>query len=130
MAKESVMTESVDTVGDFDAAIATGDTRKMVDLMAPVIEWTSIVDFNIQGRGPEVIMEKVFVPLMQEWENVWPVPSESFVDGSMVASLGRFACVHRATQNILTLHTRMFRIFGTEKSNAIVNTSIHWRSNR
>ncbi len=98
MAKENAMTTPVDTVRDFYAAIAAGDTGKMVGLMAPDIEWISVVDFNIQGRGPEEVMEKVFVPLMQEWESFSPAPSEFFVDGSTVVSLGRFACVHRATQ--------------------------------
>ena len=39
----------------------------------------------------------MFVPLMQEWESFSPAPSEFLVDGSTVVSLGRFACVHRAT---------------------------------
>jgi len=97
MAKENAMTTPVDTVRDFYAAIAAGDTGKMVDLMAPDIEWISVVDFNIQDRGPDEVMKKVFVPLMQEWESFSPAPSEFLVDGSTVVSLGRFACVHRAT---------------------------------
>jgi len=97
MAKENAMTTPVDTVRDFYAAIAAGDTRKMVGLMAPDIEWISVVDFNVQDRGPEEVMKKVFVPLMEEWESFSPAPSEFLVDGSTVVSLGRFACVHRAT---------------------------------
>ena len=97
VAKENAMTTPVDTVRDFYAAIAAGDTGKMVGLMTPDIEWISVVDFNIQDRGPEEVMKKVFVPLMQEWESFSPAPSEFLVDGSTVVSLGRFACVHRAT---------------------------------
>ena len=70
MAKENAMTTPVATVRDFYAAIAAGDAGKMVDLMAPDIEWISVVDFNIQDRGPEEVMKKVFVPLMQEWESL------------------------------------------------------------
>ena len=91
------MTTPVDTVRDFYAAITAGDIVKMVDLMAPDIESISVVDFNIQSRGPEEVMKKVFAPLMQEWESFSPSPSEFLVDGSTVVSLGRFACVHRAT---------------------------------
>jgi len=69
----------------------------MVSLMTPDIEWISVVDFNIKDRGPEEVMKKVFVPLMQEWESSSPDPSEFLIDGSTVVSLGRFACVHRAT---------------------------------
>ena len=97
MVKENAMTTPVDTVRDFYAAIAAGDSGKMVGLMAPDIEWISVVDFNIQDRSPEEVMKKVFVPLMREWESFSPAPSEFLVDGSTVVSLGRFACVHRAT---------------------------------
>jgi len=39
----------------------------------------------------------VFVLLMQEWKSFSPAPPEFLVDGATVVSLGRFACVHRAT---------------------------------
>jgi len=69
----------------------------MVGLMAPDIEWISVVDSNVQDRGSKEVMRKVFVPLMQKRETFSPAPSEFLVDGSTVVSLGRFACVHRAT---------------------------------
>ncbi len=91
------MTMPVETVRDFYAAIAAGDTDRMVALMAPDIEWISVVDFHVQDRGPGEVMKKVFAPLMQEWESFSPAPSEFHAQGSTVVSLGRFACVHRAT---------------------------------
>jgi len=39
MAKENAMRTPVDTARDFYAAIAAGDTGKMIALMAPDIEW-------------------------------------------------------------------------------------------
>ena len=91
------MTTPVETVQDFYAAIAAGDTERMVALMSPDIEWISVVDFHVQDRGSEEVMKKVFAPLMQEWESFSPAPSEFHAQGSTVVSLGRFACVHRAT---------------------------------
>ena len=91
------MATPVETVRDFYAAIAAGDTERMVALMAPDIEWISVVDFHVQDRGPEEVMKKVFAPLMQEWESFSPAPSEFHAQESTVVSLGRFACVHRAT---------------------------------
>jgi ketosteroid isomerase-like protein len=91
------MTTPLETVRTFYSAIASGDTGKMVDLMTSDIEWISVVDFNVQEKGPAEVMKKVFAPLMQEWESFSPSPSEFLVDGSTVVSLGRFACVHRAT---------------------------------
>ena len=91
------MTTPVETVQDFYAAIAAGHTERMVALMSPDIEWISVVNFHVQDRGPEEVMKKVFAPLMQEWESFSPAPSEFHGQGSTVVSLGRFACVHRAT---------------------------------
>lgn len=91
------MTQPVETIREFYAAIAEGDTEKMVGLISLNIEWISVVDFNVLGRGPEEVMKKVFAPLMQEWESFSPDPSEFHSEGSTVVSLGRFACVHRAT---------------------------------
>ena len=91
------MTKPIETVRDFYAAIAAGDTKRMVALMASDVEWISVVDFNVQGRGPEEVMKKVFAPLMQEWESFSPNPSEFHAEGPTVVSLGRFTCVHRAT---------------------------------
>jgi hypothetical protein len=70
IAKEKAMAIPIDTVREFYAAIAAGDSGKMVGLMAPDIEWISMVDFNIQSKGPEEVMEKVFVPLMEEWNEL------------------------------------------------------------
>ena len=84
------MTTAVDTVRDFYAAIAAGDTGKMVGLMAPDIEWISVVDFNIQDRGPEEVIKTVSVPLMQEWESFSPAPSEflgRWLDGGFIRPL-------------------------------------------
>lgn len=91
------MAAPVDTVRDFYSAIAAGDTGKMMSLMAPDIEWISVVDFGVQDKGPSEVMQKIFAPLMQEWESFSPSPSEFLIDGSTVVSLGRFACVHRTT---------------------------------
>jgi ketosteroid isomerase-like protein len=95
--KEYQMTSPIDTVRTFYSAISTGDTAKTVDLMTSDIEWLSVVDFNVQEKGPAEVMKKVFTPLMKEWESFSPTPSEFLVDGSTVVSLGRFACVHRLT---------------------------------
>jgi hypothetical protein len=102
----------------------------MVGLMAPDIEWISVVDSNVQDRGSKEVMRKVFVPLMQKRETFSPAPSEFLVDGSTVVSLGRFACVHRATHkrdDLVYAHVWDIR---TGQSDAIVNTSIPWRSNK
>ena len=105
-AKENQMATPVDIVRSFYSAIAAGDTGKMVELMTSDIEWISVVNFNVQEKGPAEVMKKVFAPLMQEWESFSPAPSEFLVDGSTVVSLGRFACVHSATHKRADLSIR------------------------
>ena len=56
------MANPVDTVHDFYAAIAAGDTEKMTALMDPGHR----VDFcrrfqHVEDRGPEEVMKKVFM---------------------------------------------------------------------
>ena len=91
------MSDPIDTVRNFYEAITAGDVSAMTSLMAPDIEWITVMDFHITGKGPDEVMQKVFLPLMQEWESFSPAPSEFLVAGSTVVSLGRFTCVHRAT---------------------------------
>ncbi len=95
--KETHMTTPLETVRAFYSAITAGDSDRMIQLMSPDIEWISVVDFGIQENGPAEVMKKVFAPLMEEWESFSPAPSEFVVEGATVVSLGRFACVHRAT---------------------------------
>lgn len=91
------MRTPVETVRAFYAAIEAGSTEEMIGLMAPDIEWISVVDFNVQERGPGEVIDKVFLPLMREWESFLPAPSEFHAEGSTVVSQGRFRCVHRAS---------------------------------
>ena len=124
------MTTPVDTVRDFYAAIAAGDTGKMVGLMAPDIEWISVVDFNIQDRGPEEVMKKCSFHSCRSGR-----ASHQLLRNFL--SMARRWCHWAASlaytvqrTNAPTLHTRMYGISRTGKSNAIVNTSIPWRSNK
>ena len=124
------MTTPVQTVRDFYAAIAAGDVEKMVALMAPDIEWVSVVDFDVKDRGPEEVMKKVFAPLMQEWESFSPAPTEFHAQGSTVVSLGRLRVYTAQRTNVPTCLTHMCGTSRTEKLNGTVNTSTRWRSNR
>lgn len=84
------MSDPINTVRNSYEAITAGDVSAMTSLMAPDIEWITVMDFHITGKGPEEVMQKVFLPLMQEWESFSPAPSEFLVAGSTVVSLGRF----------------------------------------
>ena len=91
------MKNPIETVQAFYAALEQGNVESLVSLMAPDIERITMLDFQIDGRGPDQVVTKVLMPLMQEWASFAPSPSEFLVDGQTVVSLGRFTCVHRAT---------------------------------
>ena len=53
--------------------------------------------YRVSGRGPERVAEGLFKPLMAEWSSFVLEPSEFFVDGDTVVSLGQFSGVHGTT---------------------------------
>ena len=131
IAKENAMMTPVDTVRNSYAAIAAGDTGKMVSLMTPDIEWISLVDFNIKDRGPEEVMKKVLVPLMQEWERASHQILRNFLLTARRWCHWAASLAYTAPRtNVPTLHTRTYGISRTGKSNATVSTSILWRLNK
>ena len=102
----------------------------MVSLMTPDIEWISVVDFNIKDRGPEEVMKKVFVPLMQEWEASHQILRNFLLTARRWCHWAASLAYTAPRTNVPTLHTRMYGISRTGKSNATVNTSIPWRLNK
>lgn len=91
------MTSPIETVQAFYVALEQENIELLVSLMAPDIEWITMLDFHVDGRGPHEVSQKVFLPLMEEWISFAPSPSEFIAQEQTVVSLGRFTCIHRAT---------------------------------
>lgn len=103
------MTAPVDTVKRFYDRLAAGDIPGLVGLMTDDIEWITMLDFNLDQRGPQPVVEKVLTPLMEEWLSFSPDPAEfiTATDDSTVISLGSFTCIHRATSKRASARARL-----------------------
>ncbi|CPR12819.1 SnoaL-like domain protein [Mycobacterium bohemicum DSM 44277] len=65
--------------------------------MSDDIEWITMMDYKVAGRGPQKVLEGMLVPAMQEWEPYTLTPHEFICDGDKVVSVGRFTGTNRAT---------------------------------
>ena len=92
------MTTPLETVQTFYSAIAAGDTGKMVELMSSDIEWISVVDFHVQEKGPAEVMNEGLRSAHAGMGELLAVTNRVRRGGlDRRVSIGRFACVHRAT---------------------------------
>jgi hypothetical protein len=92
------MSSPVETVKRFYDRLKASDVPGLVELMADDIEWETMLDFGLDERGPQPIIDKVLAPLMDEWASFSPEPHEFIsAENNTVVSVGTFTCVHRAT---------------------------------
>ena len=63
-----------------------------MSLMTDDIEWTTMMDFKIGGRGPKYFAEGMLIPLVAEWSNFALSPTELIAgdDGRTVVSVWSF----------------------------------------
>ena len=65
--------------------------------MSDDIEWITMIDYKIDGRGPQKVFEGMLLPAMQESEPYTLTPYEFICDGNKVVSIGRFKGTNRMT---------------------------------
>ena len=94
---EKRVTSPVEAVRNFYDKLKIGDVASALGLMAHDIEWITMWDYKVNGRGPECVAKGLFKPLMAEWSSFSLNPSEFIADGDTVVSLGHFNGVHGAT---------------------------------
>ena len=117
------MTTPVETVQDFYAAIASGDTEKMVKLMAADIEWISVVDFDVQHRGPEEVMKKVLCLLCKSGRASRRLPRSSMHKDQQWFRSADLHVYNERRTNVPTFLTPTCGMSRTGRSNGIVSTS-------
>src|ERR1700751_5275880 len=91
------MTTAVEIIRNFYAALRSGDTTRVLGLMSDDIEWVTMWQYKVVGRGPDKVAEGVLMPLRKEWKSFEFIPTEFIVDGDSVVSLGRFVGLHGVT---------------------------------
>lgn len=91
------MKQAVEIVKDLYARLTAGDASGATALMADDIAWITMMDYHVDGRGPQKVLEGMLFPAMQEWDPYILEPKEFICDGDKVVSVGRFSGVHRGT---------------------------------
>lgn len=98
------MTKAVDLVRAFYAAVASGDVPGVVALLHPDLEWTEAEGFPYYSgtwRRPNDVVEKLLVPLMNDWDGFSAAADDFIADGDRVVSLGTYAGTSKATGRTL-----------------------------
>ncbi|MBY0284812.1 MAG: nuclear transport factor 2 family protein [Sphingomonas sp.] len=94
------MTNPVDLVRAFYAAIAQGDVPGVVALLHPDLAWTEAEGFPYYSgtwHQPSDVVEKLLVPLMRDWDDFSAIADDFIVEGNRVVSIGAYAGVSKAT---------------------------------
>jgi uncharacterized protein len=94
------MTETVDLVRAFYAALARGDVPGLLGLLHPDLEWTEAEGFPYFSgtwRRPADVLERLIQPLMRDWDNFSAVAEDFIAEGDRVVSLGAYAGTSKQT---------------------------------
>ena len=91
------MRPPVEIVKELYAKLTAGDAGGALALMSDDIEWITMMDYKVAGRGPQRVFEDMLRPAMQEWEPYTLTPHEFICDGGKVVSVGRFVGTNRVT---------------------------------
>lgn len=87
----------VEIVKDLYARLTAGDAAGALALMSDDIEWITMMDYKVTGRGPQRVFEDMLRPAMAEWEPYRLTPHEFICHGGKVVSVGRFEGTNRMT---------------------------------
>lgn len=94
------MTNPVDLVHAFYAALAAGDVPGLLALLHPDLEWTEAEGFPYYSgtwRRPQDVLEKLIGPLMADWDGFAAIADDFIADGDRVVSLGAYSGTSKAT---------------------------------
>jgi ketosteroid isomerase-like protein len=98
---------SADVVRKLYAAFETGDVPAVLGLMAPNIVWNEAENFLYADRnpykGPQAILEGVFMRIGGDFENFAVKPEEIIESGDTVVMFGRYTGTFKATGKAINL---------------------------
>src|SRR3712207_5696579 len=96
----TVTTGNAQLIRDLYDAFARGDVPAVLGALADDIAWTEADGFPYAGtyRGPQAVLEGIFMRLGGEWDGYRVVPEE-IIDGGgeRVVSLGTYSGTYKAT---------------------------------
>ncbi len=91
------MRPPLEIVKELYAKLTAGDAGGALALMSDDIEWITMMDYRVDGRGPQAVLKGMLMPAMQEWSPYSLTPHEFICDGDKVVSVGTFNGTNRAT---------------------------------
>ncbi len=91
------MATPAEVVRDLYARLSAGDASGALALMADDVEWIPMMDYKVDGRGPQKVLDGMLIPALTEWVDFKLTPSQFVEDGDRVVSIGRFRSAHRST---------------------------------
>jgi ketosteroid isomerase-like protein len=94
-----------DTVRAFYDKLGHGDVPGVLALLRDDLEWTEAERFPYYSgtwRSPQEVLDKLFVPLMRDWDGFSAKAHEFIAEGDRVVSLGVYAGTSRATGKSMT----------------------------
>jgi ketosteroid isomerase-like protein len=90
---------NLDVVRAVYDAFAKGDVPGVLVFLSADIEWTEAEGFPYGGtyKGPNAVLEGVFMRLGTEWDGYAAVPGELIDAGDTVVALGEYSGKYKAT---------------------------------
>lgn len=90
---------NLDLIRGLYEAFSRGDIPAVLGAMDEDIEWHEAEGFPYGGtyRGPDAVLDNVFMKLGTEWEDFRAVPDEYVGSGDTVVALGHYSGTYKAT---------------------------------
>lgn len=95
-----MMADPLAVVQEFYRAMAAGQIERVVALLSPDLQWEEAERFPYYGglwKGPQAVVENLFIPLARDWEGFSVTPHEFVCNEEHVVSFGLYNGKFRAT---------------------------------
>ncbi|PYE53852.1 nuclear transport factor 2 family protein [Deinococcus yavapaiensis] len=94
-----IATNSRETVQSLYDAFSRGDVPAVLGNLDPEVEWIEAEGGPYPGtsRGPEAVLQNVFMKLGTEWDRFTVTPHQLVDDGETVVMLGEYSGTYKAT---------------------------------
>jgi len=99
------MSNPIEIVKSFYAALDRGDISSALATLHDELEWTEAERapyYTGTWHSPEDVYDKLFVPLLRDWEGFSLTPHDFIGSGERVVSLGTYSGTFKATGKAMT----------------------------
>ena len=99
------MSNPIEIVKSFYAALDRGDISSALATLHDELEWTEAERapyYTGTWHSPEDVYDKLFVPLLRDWEGFSLTPHDFIGSGERVVSLGAYSGTFKATGKVMT----------------------------